>query len=129
MSSETYKCLECGVDMESSTRQLCGKTQCDYLGNYFGEDKSSSVNNYEKQIIQEFGEDVLDRHFRLYCDVINIEKHYLRCNNYPETEIDKNVNMKEVHRKFFGLLEEEFGVLSSYRELLKVYFDTRYNNL
>jgi hypothetical protein len=38
MSSETYKCLECGFDMESSTRQLCGKTQCNHLGNSFGEE-------------------------------------------------------------------------------------------
>ncbi len=28
---ETYPCLECGYRMFSSTRQLCGKTQCDYL--------------------------------------------------------------------------------------------------
>ena len=108
--------LECGVDNNSNNSNNL-QLSC------------VQENSYEHRVIQEFGKDVLDKHFRLYCDVINLEKHYLRCNNFPETEIDKHVDMKEVHRKFFGLLEEEFGVLPYYRELLKVYFDTRYNNL
>ncbi len=60
MSSETYRCLECGYDMGSSTRQLCGKTQCDYLGNSFVEEHSpreEPCNEDEEKYLEDDFED------------------------------------------------------------------------
>lgn len=118
INEQTYPCLECGYKMQSSTRQLCGKTHCDNLGN--GEEENSCEDNsfVKRQFVQEFGEDALNKHFRFYCDVIDLEKHYFRCNGYSEEYIEANVDMKEVERKFLGLLETEYDVSLYYHDFL-----------
>jgi hypothetical protein len=53
---QTYPCLECGYRMHSSTRQLCGKLQCDNLaGNYSNEESEleSSTNEESKSTTNE----------------------------------------------------------------------------
>ena len=122
---QTYPCLECGYQMNSSTRQLCGKTQCDNLGNE-QENSCNPISFIERQFVQEFGEDALNRHFRFYCDVTDLEKHYLRCNGYSEEYIEANVDVKEVERKFLGILETECGVSPYYHEFLKEHCLKRY---
>lgn len=52
---QTYPCLECGYRMHSSTRQLCGKLQCDNLaGNYSNEESKSTTNEPEYYYAGEF---------------------------------------------------------------------------
>lgn len=79
------------------------------------------------QIVEEFGADVLDKAYKLYSDILNLEKHYMRCNNYSEAYINTNVDMKEVERKFLGIVESEYGINRYYHKMLMDYCDVRYN--
>lgn len=126
---ETYPCLECGYQMNSSTRQLCGKTHCDNLAASVEENSCDPISFVERQFIQEFGEDALNKHFRFYRDVIDLEKHYLRCNGFSEKYINENVDIKEVERKFLGILETENGINPYYHDFLKEHCLKRYQEL
>ncbi len=129
MNEQTYPCLECGYKMQSSTRQLCGKTHCDNLAASVEENSCDAISFVERQFVQEFGEDALNKHFRFYCDVTDLEKHYLRCNNFSEKYINEHVDVKEVERKFLGILETEYGIGPYYHNFLKEHCLKRYQEL
>lgn len=79
------------------------------------------------QIKEEYGVNVLDRAYKQYVDIITLEKHYFRCNKYSEAYINANLDMKDVERKFLGLMESEYGIGHYYHAMLLDYCETKYN--
>jgi len=86
----------------------------------------NTMDVHRLQIKEEYGVNVLDQAYKQYVYIITLEKHYFRCNKYSEAYINANFDMKDVERKFLGLMESEYGIGQYYHAMLLDYCETKY---